>query len=172
MRGTGAFAAPSKETTDYKAGYVCGVVRGDGHLASYAYHGRRRAVDALHQFRLAMIDPEALARIRRYLLDFSVETREFQFQAAVGARSEMRAIRTSARASVDEIRRIIEWPAQPGEDWSKGFLAGIFDAEGGYNQGVLRIANTDDAIVDHTTEALRRFGFDIAIEEPARNAPK
>jgi DNA repair photolyase len=172
LLGTGAFAAPPTESREYKAGYICGVVRGDGLLPSYAYHGRRRAVDSVHQFRLAMIDSEALARIRRYLRDFSVETREFLFQAAVGARSELRAIRTSAKASVDEIRRIIEWPAQPQEDWNKGFLAGIFDAEGSYSRGVLRIANTDDAIVGRTGDALRRFGFDLVVEEPDRGAAK
>src|SRR4051812_32232747 len=37
MIGTGAFAGAPAHTTDYKRGYVCGMVRGDGHVGSYSY---------------------------------------------------------------------------------------------------------------------------------------
>ena len=48
--------------------------------------------------------------------------------------------------------------------WCKGFLGGIFDAEGSHSRGILRICNTDPAIVDQITSCLRRFGFAFAIE--------
>jgi hypothetical protein len=35
--GTGAFAAQPSHSSDYRRGYLCGIVRGDGHLGSYAY---------------------------------------------------------------------------------------------------------------------------------------
>ncbi|MFY9552449.1 MAG: radical SAM protein [Thermoanaerobaculia bacterium] len=164
LLGTGAFSKPPEDTSDYRKGYVCGVVRGDGLLASYAYHGRRRGVDTQHQFRLGLIDLEPLARVKRFLQDFAVQTRELLFQAAVSGRREMQAIRTCARAGVDEIRRLVEWPSEPGEDWRKGFLAGIFDAEGSYSRGILRISNTDPAIVERITASLRCFGFDFVVE--------
>jgi hypothetical protein len=43
-------------------------------------------------------------------------------------------------------------------------LAGIFDAEGSYSDGILRISNTDPAIIGHICEALRRSAFRFAIE--------
>jgi DNA repair photolyase len=46
----------------------------------------------------------------------------------------------------------------------KGFLAGIFDAEGSCAEHVLRIANTDPEILAWTTACLGRLGFDYAVE--------
>ena len=80
----------------------------------------------------------------------------------------MAAIRTSARANVDAIREVIAWPRHPQHRWVKGFLAGIFDAEGGYG-GVIRIANTDPEIIDWTTYCLRRLDFPHVVEHDTRN---
>lgn len=57
-----------------------------------------------------------------------------------------------------------QWPDAPSDDWCKGFLAGIFDAEGSYRGGMLRISNTDRAILQQITSCLRRFGF-LAVTE-------
>ena len=171
LLGTGRFAVPPEETNDYRTGYLCGVVRGDALLASYAYHGRRRATDAQHHFRLAMIDPEALDRAIRYLQAFEIGTHEFLVQAAVGGRNALTAIRTHAKSSVDRIVEIVRWPSTPNSDWFKGFLAGIFDAEGSYSRGILRICNTDRTIVERIAEGLRVFGFDFAVETRSREKP-
>jgi DNA repair photolyase len=171
LLGVGRFASTPEENADYRTGYLCGMVRGDALLGSYSYSGRRRAVDEQHHFRLALVDLEALARTRRYLQAFAIDTREFLFQVAIGGRRPLRAIRTHARASVDAIRRIIQWPSAPGADWHRGFLAGIFDAEGSYSRGILRICNTDDAIIQRIEEALRLFGFDFVVETRPRPKP-
>ena len=76
-----------------------------------------------------------------------------------------RAIRTQAWDKVALIQHTIRWPTWPGEDWIRGFLAGIFDAEGGCCEGVFRISNTDPEIIDWTTRGLARFGFRFAIED-------
>ncbi len=65
---------------------------------------------------------------------------------------------------VQSVRELIEWPRQASDDWCKGFLAGIFDAEGSYGDS-LRIHNTDSAIVDWTTWCLRRLGFMFVVED-------
>lgn len=171
LLGTGRFMQPPEETVDYRTGYLCGIIRGDGLIASYAYHGRRRAIDAQHQFRLAMVDLEGLHRARRFLQSFEVGTREFLFQAAVGERRALAAIRTHARPGVDRIREIVEWPSAPTSDWSRGFLAGIFDAEGSYSRGILRICNTDRAIIDQIAGALTRLDFDFIVETRRREKP-
>src|SRR3954451_8918984 len=37
LLGTGRFADPPRQTEHYKRGYLCGLIRGDGHLAAFDY---------------------------------------------------------------------------------------------------------------------------------------
>ena len=92
---------------------------------------------------------------------------EFAFAAGNGARRPIAAIRTSARDKVEAVRGLIRWPRHPSDDWVKGFL-GIFDAEGSFG-GVVRIANTDQEIIDWTRYGLRRLGFGTS--SSARDCP-
>ena len=62
MMGTGPFVPQPAETPEYRRGYLCGLIRGDGHLGSYRYTRPGRAIDEVHRFRLALTDAEALRR--------------------------------------------------------------------------------------------------------------
>jgi DNA repair photolyase len=159
LAGVGAFASPPEHSADYRRGYLGGMIRGDGHVGSYSYQRPGRAVDDHHRFRLALTDFEALKRAREFLEAEEVETDAFIFAAASGNHRGLTAIRTSRRDRVELIRALIAWPRSPSSDWCKGFLAGIFDAEGCHSQGVLRIANTDPEIIDWTAYCLRRLDF-------------
>ena len=164
LMGTGSFSQAPQESPDYKLGYLCGMVRGDGHLASYRYMRAGGANCDQHQFRLALADAEALERTARYLLDIEVATRRFVFQRAFPGGREITAIRTHARESVEVVKHVVEWPNDPSVDWRKGFLAGIFDAEGSYGGNTLRIHNTEPEIITQTVEALQAFGFEFVVE--------
>jgi DNA repair photolyase len=164
LMGTGAFAEPPLETVDYKRGYLCGIIRGDGYLSTRPYvspAGRRQEINV---FRLALTDFEALARVQNYLAQLRVETHSFRFMASRGNYREIHAIRTGARSSVSAIREFIAWPRRTSLEWQKGFLAGIFDAEGTFASGVIRIANSDSRIIDWTTFACRRLGLPFVVE--------
>jgi DNA repair photolyase len=113
---------------------------------------------------LALVDGEALSRVQRLLADRGITTRQFVFQAATDVRREMRAIRVQSRPAVDAIRDLVAWPTSASDDWCRGFLAGIFDAEGSHIVGIVRIANTDDAMIQRTEACLRRFGFRYVVE--------
>jgi DNA repair photolyase len=162
LLGTGAFAAAPDHSVDYRRGYLCGLIRGDGHVGSCVYELPHRT-SRQHRFRLALTDLEALQRAHRFLADAGIATDEFAFAAATGNRREIRAIRSQSRASVEAIRSLGEWPGRVGDDWCKGFLAGIFDAEGGF-QACIRIANTDQTIIDWTTWCLGRLSFEYVVE--------
>lgn len=168
LMGVGAFASAPDETADYRVGYLCGIIRGDGHLASYQYSRKGRAHGNQHQFRLALADGEALRRAAEYLSEFGIRTHEFVFQKPANGHRALYGIRTHAESSVNRIREIISWPHGPSVDWRKGFLAGIFDAEGSYSDGILRITNTDDAIVEEIGRSLCRFGFKCVVETRSR----
>ena len=155
LLGTGRFATPPDETDSYKCGYLCGVIRGDGYL------------DRTHRtsnFRLALSDLEALWRAKFYLADLDVQTTEREFKVAQAHYRPMRAIYSSTRERFDRIHQLIAFPDQPDLDWHKGFLAGIFDAEGTRGEHVVRICNCDQAIIDQTLRSARRLAFDCVTE--------
>ena len=164
LLGPGGCVDPPTLDGDYRRGYLCGMIRGDGHLGSYFYDRPGRATGAVHRFRLALADTEALARAKQYLAFFDVLTGEFTFAQAVGNHRAMQAIRTSTRDNVARIADLIRWPTLPSLSWMKGFLAGIFDAEGSCDKHTLRVANTDPEILSWISVALGRFGFDYAVE--------
>lgn len=166
LLGVGAFAFPPEENTEYRRGYVCGMVRGDGHLSSRAYlrNGRRQIN---HRFRLALVDLEGLVRTRRYLECFAVATTEFLFQEAMAGRKGLRAIRAQSATAITAIEDLIQWPRIPSLDWRKGFLAGVFDAEGSHS-GSLRIGNTDPEILGVIESSLRILGFAFRVERTNR----
>jgi DNA repair photolyase len=168
LKGTGQFASPPQQTTDYRRGYLCGLIRGDGTVASRPYVRPNGRTWVHHHFRLALTDFEALRRAQEYLKVVDVHTDEFLFQEASGGARPLMAIRTQKRDSVALIKELICWPLYSEADWEKGFLAGIFDAEGSYSEGILRITNTDMEIVDRTGRALRRLGFDFTLDRTGK----
>ncbi|MGH7555373.1 MAG: hypothetical protein ACREMQ_20420, partial [Longimicrobiales bacterium] len=164
LMGTGAFARPPEKNSDYEIGYLCGVIRGDGLLGFYRYQRAGRTNGDQHQFRLALCDVEALLRTQDYLRRRQVNTQQFVFQQAIAGRRPMQAIRTHARSNVEQIRSLIAWPTAPSREWSAGFLAGIYDAEGGYSDGILRFSNTDSEIIAWIARCLRGFDFRLVVE--------
>jgi DNA repair photolyase len=149
LMGTGAFAEQPDHWPDYR--------RGDGHL---------RLHESAHRFRLALTDMDALRRARSFLeAEIGVALPEFAF--GTHGRRSMRQIRTGVWDNVAAITELIAWPRGPRTEWCKGFLAGIFDAEGSHS-GSLRIVNCDPAIIDWITWSLRLLGFRFGIEDPRR----
>ncbi len=162
--GTGSFVPQPVETPEYRRGYLCGLIRGDGHLGSHHYTRSGRKTGTVHRFRLALSDSEALNRAGEYLSRFGVATTAFAFVKATEDHRAMTAIRTQAQQNVAQIVELIDWPTLPSVSWMKGFLAGIFDAEGSRSVFALRIANCDEQIITWTANCLKRFGFDVACD--------
>jgi DNA repair photolyase len=163
LLGTGRFADAPKHCIDYRRGYLCGLIRGDGHLKTYTY-GR----STVRSFRLALADFEALRRAQLFLEELDLRLPERVFAQAAGAHREMRAIGSGARATFELVEELIRWPRHANLAWRKGFLAGIFDAEGSCGgANALRITNNDGTIIHWTHECLERLGF-AAVVEPAR----
>ena len=173
LLGTGKFAAPPEDGPEYRRGYLCGLIRGDGHIGSYSYQRAGRTGGDVHRFRLALSDIEARHRSRAYLRQLAITADEFIYAEAAAGRKQIAAIRDQTRGGVAAIQEIIAWPHTPSADWHKGFLAGIFDAEGSFNHyGGLRMANTDPAIIEQITSGLCRFGFSFSTSSrPQGNKP-
>ncbi|MGW5667810.1 intein-containing Rv2578c family radical SAM protein [Micromonospora sp. NPDC003776] len=149
--GTGRFAAAPKESADYRQGYLCGIVRGDGRLGS--------------RFRLTLADQEALDRTQRFLAEAGVETGR---SPAGGTRRAATTLRTARQRDVAAIAELIRWPDEPTDDWRLGLLAGIFDAAGSCRRSIFRISGGSDEVLRRTAHALRRFGFSCVVEPAGR----
>ena len=165
LMGVGHFAEPAKDTAAYRHGYLCGMIRGDATIGHCSYPPRARGGNTAHLFRLALDDPEGLSRTSEYLADAGINCREFTFTKESAARRLITAIRTNRPDEVRTIEWLTSRPLAPTPDWRKGFLAGIFDAEGSFSPGgVLRVSNTDSEIIDWIVSSLKSFGFVCATE--------
>ncbi len=169
LMGVGGFAEPPKDTHAYRRGYLCGMIRGDGTIRGDKPYPQLDpcATDQRYAFQLALIDTEGLARARGYLAEIGIHCQEFTFAEESVTRRLMTAIRTQSRDQVRAIQWLIGWPDNPSADWCKGFLAGIFDAEGSYS-GSLRISNTDPEIISWTVFTLESLGFGFVLERSSR----
>ncbi|MDQ3769154.1 MAG: intein-containing Rv2578c family radical SAM protein, partial [Actinomycetota bacterium] len=168
LLGTGRFSTGPASSPGYEQGYLCGMVRGDAHMASYPYSSPAGDRYQVNQFRLALADQEALERSKSYLANARVDAFEYAYSAATDRRRPLRAIRTGARSDFERITQLIRWPLSPTNDWRRGFLAGIFDAEGS-GSGVIRIANCDETILNWVRSCLTHFGFDALTERTAKH---
>ena len=168
LMGAGGFAEPPKPGADYRRGYLCGMIRGDGTIHEGLHQRHTGSAYYLPQFRLALTDQEALDRTRTYLSRLGVECTEFIFTKATAARRQLAAVRCGGLDNVGFIRWLIGWPDEPSLDWRKGFLAGVFDAEGSYSRGILRISSTDPDLLSWLRTSLHELGFTFAAEHLPR----
>ncbi len=165
LLGVGAFAAPPTEDEDFRRGYLTGMIRGDGQIGSYWYQEETRCARQIHGFRLALVDDEGLDRTAKYLSTLGIGTTRYRFQAATSTRKALFAIANRRRDDVARVREVVAWPNSPTISWLKGFLSGIFDAEGSCARDVIRIANTDNQIVSRVMEGLRALEFSFVVED-------
>ncbi|WP_395246118.1 intein-containing Rv2578c family radical SAM protein [Agromyces sp. MMS24-K17] len=165
---SGVQASISVMSDDYARGYLAGMIRGDGLIFRGEYRRARGGINRVNQFRLALADVEALHRTQGYLRRFGVDLSTFEFAPAMPTRRQMVGIRTARRSHVETVESLIEWPEAPSAGWDAGFLGGVFDAEGSCSRGVLRISNSDEAILASIERGLARFGI-ACTRDPARS---
>ena len=129
--GTGPFEPQPIHDADYRRGYLCGIVRGDGTLGAYERQRRRRCV--LHRVPLPTRADGSRGTSPSTRVPVRVRpSRRVSacFNAPWARHREMSAITAQSATSYERISRLIEWPLLPSLQWCRGFLAGIFDAEG------------------------------------------
>jgi DNA repair photolyase len=172
LLGVGSLPATPPPNADYERGYLCGVVRGGGHLGtrSYVWEGRR-SPQIRHLFRFAPTDLEALDRTRSYLDHAGVDTTAVEL-ADAGAPGPRRAIRTRSAASVAAIRQLVAWPPETSHDWCRGFLAGVCDAAGSHHGAVLRLSITDDDVLGRARACLDELDLPHVLADTGEANPE
>jgi len=167
LRGLGCMVRTPEQSTEYKKGYSAAIIRGDALLRDYDYSNqRRKGRDEQHQFRLAMKDTAAVSRVYEYLLSFGIKTNWFKFRLSASSQY-VDAIRTSQRELCERIETLIAFDTD--SEWLRGWMAGIFDAEGsgasGERKATIRISNKDELILRTTVQALGYYGFRFKRED-------
>jgi DNA repair photolyase len=167
--GPGHVARPPRKDANYRRGYLTGLIRGASLLPSFTSYPRdgEDHGDVLRSQGLALVDVEALNRTHEYLAAEQVETDRFVFaQAGRPAPDDLRepqALRTQGWDAVARIRNLVTWPGELSDEWSRGFLAGLFDADGGSRGGV-RIHSSDGELLDIADRCLQRLGLSSVLE--------
>lgn len=157
------YSAVSKviENDDYMMGYLSGVIRGDGSIGHYDYSGNRgRHIDEQHCFRLALKYEPITNRVKTYLEHFNISTNTFDFSMIDRKTKEpiiVKAIRTNRKTNISAIESVIKFKVNL--DFLKGFLAGIYDAEGTSDLLIKRIFNANNTIVGYTMKALNSLSI-------------
>jgi DNA repair photolyase len=159
LMGTGSFASPPKDGPEYRRGYLAGMIHGDGHVSSRMYKPSNEDLRRVDVFRLGLTDVEALLRTRRFLAEFGVSTHEYVFQRPSANRKQLNGLVSNGASNIAAIREVVTFPCVPSGEWQKGFLAGIYDAEGSYSDAAVRIMNNDSAILSRVTSSLAHLGF-------------
>lgn len=158
IRKVGNAIETPAETKNYQIGYIAGMIEGDANLAIYDYSDRKRksgkTMGIQHRFRLALKDQDALARTKYYLSENGIQTTDFPFPSKG---EPMFAIGTTSPERVARIKAMTV--PRSDSEWMRGWLAGIFDAEGSHGKEALRISNSDESILKTTENALQAFGF-------------
>jgi DNA repair photolyase len=130
MFGVGHFAEPPKESPDYQAGYLCGLVRGDATsgggsaaLGGSAISGGGSAASGGSAGK-----SDAWARADSYLEDVS-------------------------------LHEALRWPELPTGGWCRGFLAGAFGAVGQADRLAVVFTSRDRGFLRRITDALTHLGL-------------
>ena len=168
--GIGAARVTGHDATDrwWRLGYLAGMIKGDGMILHKTYP-RGGRTGAIHAFRLALADTEALERTQALLALEGIPTNVRPFTAATEQRRAMLAIHTARKEAVAAIEALIQRPTDPSEEWLAGYLGGIFDAEGSCSRGVLRISNKNEDVLGTVREALACFDIPAVTEGPRPN---
>lgn len=130
------------ETNDYKIGYIAGSYDGDGTISDK--YGIARLVG----------DYEMMDVSLKYSDELGLGLREAYFNGGNFALDS--CIITTKASEKNYIKDIIN--QEGNNDYKKGYLAGIYDAEGGFDE-TLRFFNTNERILNRIAGYLHHFGF-------------
>ena len=156
---------------DYMVGYLAGMTQGDGTARWEPLEGATTdPKDSRRQvwWRVALKDHDGLQRVVDYLDALGIQNHGIK--PFVGnketERSPMEKVELRSRKTLDQLRSTLASADATSPDYAKGFLAGGFDAEGSYSDGVLRISQIQpNNFLDKITSYLAMLRVD-SIREP------
>lgn len=154
--------SPTVETVEYRIGYVAGVWDGDGTwwTLKKGGYGYRRG-------RLAMNDVEAMATVMAYFGDaFPLYWGRHSSKGFDGHVHEMQCLYLTKDLEARKMEGLLK-DAPMTREFARGYLAGIFDAEGSFS-GVVRLSQCHEAnpvTFERIASAMVTMGYEYEVEE-------
>ena len=145
------------ETNEYKYGYLGGVSVGDAMMGVWTNNNQYKK----YGYRLAMNNNNMpiIERTKRFADNIGITMRSRIHRG----RTLLNSIETWKR---NDVNRLIELSNKYDSnlEFDRGFVAGIFDAEGSFSGGILRISNTNFVLLENICTRLSKFGFKITLQ--------
>ena len=152
---SGPYKSNQKDNFLYKLGYLKGVTEGDGTICSATDTRPNQNGYEFRKFKIQMNDVDAIDRIEQYFKElFQIDLKR---PSAIILRTDSKEEVNLIESALDfrGTKPINNWPV----DLARGYLAGIFDAEGSLSE-VVRIAQREHApVMRHIEQALELMGF-------------
>ena len=155
LLGTGRFARAAATIADYRRGYLCGMIRGDGTSRTYSLRAAAGGHGDVHRFRLALARRRGAATARGATSLRQASRPTSSSSSGDRRRAPADAGRSGPRRAptVERIRELIRWPLSPDRRLAQGVPRRDLRCRGLAAAASLRIANSDGAIIDWTTPA-------------------
>lgn len=158
-----------EESFNYKCGYITAMTKGDGtNRWEPGWGSVWRKESPQCYWRVAVSDMPILVRLQKYLLDFEIELDIKPFDGGgEDHHKPMYKLETRSQPYLEKIYNLSS--VEYNYEFARGWLAGIFDAEGSHNDNKnhadsLRISNTDIQILNQCVHFGKILGFDLKIE--------
>ncbi|HEX2186796.1 MAG TPA: radical SAM protein, partial [Chloroflexota bacterium] len=157
------------EGADYGAGYLTGITIGGG---TFRYRPGQRSDEGGYPqayWRLAMAEREPLDRLVVYVAALGITAVVRPFDAGPRAAQALRAVEVRALEALGTMHDVVN-AGRHTKDYYRGFLAGIFDAEGSYEGSSLRLQLKDRRVLERVVRYGARLGFAFTVEQdPGRD---
>lgn len=154
------------DSPPYRAGYIAGVTLGDGTMRWNDNWRSDKLGFPQSYWRVALVadDRIVLDRLVDYLRSFGVcvEIRHFDSGTRNPKHKPMLKLETRALSTLAIIANLCK--EQENLEWKAGWLAGMYDAEGGYS-GNVRIAQKDAAVLERVCCYAAELGFGFGLEQ-------
>jgi len=137
---------------DYKIGYVKGIIDGDGTFNISPRY-------STYHMRLDMIDIEALDRAYQYLIDIGF---------IVSYKRSKHKLYVIGKEHTHLLKKFISYKdllLGQSQSFYRGYLGGIFDAEGSISGNNLRISNSDTSVLHMITLSLNKLHIPNTLED-------
>jgi hypothetical protein len=156
-------AAADTADADYRAGYIAGVTAGDGTLRwDPAWRSDKLGFPQAY-WRVAVLstDRAILDRLVEYLAGFGITVEVRNFHNTGG--SPMLKVEARAHTRLEAITKLIR--ERNSTSWMAGWLAGVFDTDGSYNQSLRISQRKENGLLVQVQRFGKELGFDFRLEE-------
>lgn len=146
-------------TEEYKRGWLAGYLRGDGNFHLY----RKRWL----RVKVTSIDTVLLDTAQRYAHEMGYTLCNIVHNAGRGAHkpnNRIAGLECTFSSEVTRLQRHLYEETQT-EDYLRGWLAGIFDAEGHCDKGSVRIAQQKQEVREEIVDYAQQLDFHVNIQD-------